>query len=264
MDIAEIVDLERFGLDRPGSADWQALAARARADLAEGGMFNLDALVRPGALAAMLAEIMPVIETASFRHRRRHNIYFKPEIEGLAPGHPALAERETSNRTVCADQIASSALIALYEWPPLARFLAETMAKPVLHPMADPLARVNVMAYGPGEALNWHFDRAEFTTTLLLQAPEAGGVFEYRTGLRSDTDPNYAGVAEFLEGRDAQVERIDVAPGTLNVFRGRNTAHRITPVEGAAPRVIAVFSYFERPGVTFSDEERIGFYGRAA
>jgi hypothetical protein len=37
--------------------------------------------------------------------------------------------------------------------------------------MADPLARLNAMAYGEGQGLNWHFDRAEFTTTLLLQAP---------------------------------------------------------------------------------------------
>ena len=27
--------------------------------------------------------------------------------------------------------------------------------------------------------------------------------------------------------------------------------------------MIAVFSYYERPGVLFSEEERIGFYGRA-
>ena len=65
-------------------------------------------------------------------------------------------------------------IVAIYEWPPLAAFLAAVMGKPALHVMADPLARLNVMAYRAGEALNWHFDRSEFTTTLLLQAPEAG------------------------------------------------------------------------------------------
>jgi len=122
---------------------------------------------------------------------------------------------------------------------------------------------VNVMAYRDGEALNWHFDRSEFTTTLLLQAPESGGDFEYRTGLRSDDDPNYDGVARLLEGSDRQVETLRLAPGALNVFRGRNTAHRVTPVAGARERIIAVFSFYERPGVLFSEEERIGFYGRA-
>ncbi|WP_254054659.1 hypothetical protein [Roseovarius sp. EL26] len=49
----------------------------------------------------------------------------------------------------------------------------------------------------------------------------------------------------------------------LNVFRGRNTAHRVTTVAGDTPRVIAVFSYFEQPDISFSAEERHGFYGRA-
>ena len=30
-----------------------------------------------------------------------------------------------------------------------------------------------------------------------------------------------------------------------------------------AERMMAVFSYYDRPGVMFSDEERLGFYGRA-
>lgn len=49
------------------------------------------------------------------------------------------------------------------------------MCKPRLYLMDDPLARANVMSYHHGEALDWHFGRSEFTTTLLLQAPDAGG-----------------------------------------------------------------------------------------
>ena len=57
---------------------------------------------------------------------------------------------------------------------------------------------------------------------------------------------------------------LTLAPGTLNVFRGKNTPHRVTPVEGPHQRIIAVFSYYDRPGVRFSAEEQRGFYGRAA
>ena len=136
------------------------------------------------------------------------------------------------------------------------------MGKSALHQMADPLARVNVMAYGAGEALNWHFDRAEFTTTLLLQSPEAGGTFQYRSGLRSDGDANYDGVARLLAGDDHEVQSLELAPGSLSVFMGKHTAHRVTPVEGARPRLIAVYSYYEQPGVLFTAQERRGFYGR--
>jgi predicted 2-oxoglutarate/Fe(II)-dependent dioxygenase YbiX len=130
--------------------------------------------------------------------------------------------------------------------------------------MADPLARLNVMCYRAGQGLGWHFDRSPFTTTLLLQAPDEGGMFEYRTALRSETDPNYDGVGRLLAGNDSELRRMPVKAGTLNLFKGKNTIHRVTPVAGERDRIIAVFSYYPRPDMLFSAEERMGFYGRAA
>ncbi len=260
----DILDLDAFPVDRPSDPAYAELVETCRADLARDGMFNLRGFLRPDAAARAAAEVMPEMAARSHQHRRRHNIYFRRDIPGLAADHPALAEFETSNRTVCADRIPGSIVVRVYEWAPLRAFLAATMGKAELHLMADPLARANVMAYGEGELLNWHFDRSEFTTTLLLQTPEAGGEFEYRTDLRSDEDPNYEGVARLLRGDDPERKTLQLSAGTLNVFRGKNTAHRTTPVRGPRDRMITVFSYYERPGVTFSEEERIGFYGRAA
>lgn len=260
----EFLDLDRFPLDDLDSRERASLVEACQNDLAERGMFNLDGLVRPEALRQCLAEVTPVHKTSAFTHKRKHNVYFKDAIDGLAPDHPALAMLETINHTICADQIPDSLVCRIYEWPPLARFLADAMDKPVLYTMPDPLARVNVMAYRHGETLNWHFDRSEFTTTLLLQAPEAGGEFQYRSDLRTDTDPNYDGVVRLLRGEDDEVHTLPVTPGTLNVFRGTNTIHRVSPVQGLRERIIAVLSYYEQPGAMFSDEDRMGFFGRVA
>lgn len=260
----DIIDLDRYPLDREGSAEWKRLVDSSVAALETDGMFNLEEFLRPGIAEKAVREIQPVMATRSHVHKRTHNIYFKPDIPELAPDHPALRKVETISHTVCADQIPDSVVLAIYEYEPLLRFLTVTMGKERLHVMQDPLARTNVMAYRAGEALNWHFDRSEFTTTLLLQRSERGGDLEYRTDLRSDDNPNYDGVARLLEGRDPDAKIHRMKPGTLNVFRGKNTAHRVTTVEGERERMIAVFSYYERPGVMFSAEERIGFYGRAA
>ncbi|QPC94241.1 2OG-Fe(II) oxygenase [Mesorhizobium sp. INR15] len=260
----DILDLDRYPLDREGSPEWTRLVEQSAAALAAEGMFNLDGFLRPGIAEKAVQEIQPVMDTRSHVHKRMHNIYFKPDIPELDAGHPALRKVETISHTVCADQLPGSLVLAIYEYEPLLRFLSAAMGKPRLHVMQDPLARTNVMAYRTGEALNWHFDRSEFTTTLLLQAAERGGDLEYRTDLRSDDNPNYDGVARLLEGRDPEAKILRTKPGTLNVFRGKNTAHRVTPVEGNRERMIAVFSYYEKPGVMFSNEERLGFYGRAA
>lgn len=258
-----LIDLDRYPLDRPDSAQWRALADRCRADLERDGMFNLEGFLRPGIAEAAARALHADFATRSFFHRRSHNIYFTDRIDGLADDHPAQTRIETANHTLCGDQLPERPLPALYHWQPLHRFLATVMEMPALYPMDDVIAGVNAIAYGDNEALNWHFDRSEFTTTLLLQAPLAGGVFEYRSALRSDTDPNYDGVAALLQGRDPEIRQLPLEPGTLNVFRGRNTAHRVSPVEGDKARIIAVLSYYPRPGVAFSKAERIGFYGRA-
>ncbi len=258
-----LLDLARFPLDDLTSARGQALVARCRQELADHGTFSLAGFVRPQALSQCIAEVQPVFDTAAFPHKRSHNVYFKDRVDGLPTDHPALRRFETAGHTVCADQIPDSVVCRIYDWPPLVDFLAATMEKTRLYPMADPLARANVMTYREGEAINWHFDRSEFTTTLLLQSAEAGGEFQYRSGLRTEDDPNYDGVGRFLADPSREVQSLPQQPGTLTVFKGRYAAHRVTPVEGARTRIVAVFSYYERPRVTFSAEERIGFYGRA-
>jgi hypothetical protein len=258
-----ILDLDRYPLDRPDSPEWRALVARCQGDLERGGMFNLDGFLWPEVAQAITDALLPRFDSDSFRHEREHNIYFLKDIPGLAPDHPALVRFLTSNNTLCEDQLGETAMLRLYRWPEFARFLAAVMQQDALYPMADPLAGLNAMSYNEGQALNWHFDRSEFTTTLLLQAPDEGGEFIYRTGLRRDDDPNYEGVARLLQGKDPEVEILRLTPGTLNVFRGKNTPHRVGDVRGDRARVISVFSFFDRPGVTFSDDERVGFYGRA-
>lgn len=58
------------------------------------------------------------------------------------------------------------------------------------------------------------------------------------------------------------MKSVALTPGSLNVFRGKNTAHRVSSVAGPNPRTIAVLSYFETEGVRFTDRDRIRFYGR--
>jgi hypothetical protein len=257
----QLIDLDRYPLDQPDTPAWHTLVADCKARLAKDGLFNLPGLLSDDVVTAATDELKPVLANNAFIHARSHNIYFSPTVEGLPADHPALTEFETSNHTVCADQISQTAVIRLYEWPPFAMFLAAVMDRPALYTMADPLARVNVMAYHEGQALGWHFDRSEFTTTLLLQAPGSGGDFQYVKDLRSDDSPNHDGVADVILGKRKPVN-LALEPGTLNVFKGRNTAHRVTPVTGDKARIIAVFSYYEKPDVMFSNEERVGFYGR--
>jgi hypothetical protein len=113
-----------------------------------------------------------------------------------------------------------------------------------------------------GGALNWHFDRAKFTTTILLQAPDVGGELEYRKDLRTADEPNYDGIVSVLNGENCEVKRDKLSPGALNMFCGVNTLHRVVPIVGDRTRVVSIFSFFDRPDVVFSPKDQIRFYGR--
>ncbi len=258
-----LLDLDRYPLDRPDSTAYAHLVTQCQQELAQHGMFNLHGFVRPDAIAQAAAQIVP-LATRAFTHQRAHNVYFKDAIDGLSADHPALTRFETIHHTLCDDQITQTSIHRIYEWDPLAGFLGKVMQQPGLCQMADPLARVNVIEYRPGETLNWHFDRSRYTTTLLIQAADEGGEFEYRSGLRSEQDPNYDGVGRLLRGGDQSIRTNALLPGTLNVFAGLNTLHRVSKVRGSRSRLVAVYSYYDRPGVMFSEEERLGFYGRRA
>jgi hypothetical protein len=58
------------------------------------------------------------------------------------------------------------------------------------------------------------------------------------------------------------VQQVRLQPGALNVFRGVNTLHRVVPVQGPRERIVAIFAFFDRPGVTMTAAEQVGFYGR--
>ena len=96
-----------------------------------------------------------------------------------------------------------------------------------------------------------------------LGGDNAGGAFQYRRDLRSASDANYDGVAGFLANPEAEARTCLLTPGTLNLFKGKYSAHRVTPVAGARPRIIAIFSYYQQPGIRFGVDERREYYGRS-
>ena len=136
------INFDRYPLQV--AAQRAAILRSARETLIRDGMVTLDDFMTQIAVRETLRVAAPKFATESFEHKREHNIYFQPEITGVAPDHPALATLRTANRTLCADQLAETPLMGLYEDADFIRFLADLMDKPGLYAMDDPLARVNM------------------------------------------------------------------------------------------------------------------------
>lgn len=265
-DLSDILDLDRYPLDRPDDPAFERLIAKARNDWLTAGACRLENLIRTDKVTEASDELDSKARTVAFRHEARHNVYFTDDGSG-APGDIASRSRRTASWTLTQDQIPGTIIDTIYRWAPLRDFIRRVLDKPALYHMADPMAGLNVMTYDGGDQLDWHFDRAEFAVTILLRAAKSGGAFQYRKDLRGDDDPNHDGIRAVLAGTDPEIKTAVTTPGTMTLFAGRNSLHRVAPVDGppdgADFRRMAVLSYMEEPGYLYSAEDRIRFYGRA-
>jgi len=234
-----------------------------RATLDQDGVLTIPGFLKEEAISRLVAEAEAGKPDAFFTSST-HNVYLTPKRDDLADDHVFNRQITSSKGCITTDQVtAGSGLHVIYDSPQFRSFLAQIVGEAALHEYADPLSSINVHYAGAGQELGWHFDNSAFAVTLLLQAPEGGGEFQYVRDLRDADggDMNFSGVEKVLDGRHAPAT-LEVTPGTLVLFRGRNSMHRVTPTIGERTRILVVLAYNATPGVALSEAARMTFYGR--
>jgi hypothetical protein len=237
----DLIDLARYPLHEAEGAGYLGLLRAAQGRLAEDGALVLPGFVTPAAVAAMVREAEALLPRAYYC-AQDHNPYLVADDPDLPPAHPRNRPQTSDKGCIAHDLFAEdSALRAPYDWPPLRAFIAAVQGVARLYPYEDPLASLNLNVFAPGQQLGWHFDN-----------------------LRNPEDANYDAVARVLDGERAGVRVLDMDPGALVLFRGRYALHRVTPVEGTRPRLLAILSYDPEPGKMLTEHTRALFYGRVA
>ena len=262
--IDEALDLARYPIEALESERAKRLLEEGRDALTARGSFVLPGLLRPEAVTRILEEHRPRFGEAYYCEKS-HTVALAPQDPALSAEHPANRLQVSDLGCLAWDQLGEGSLLGrLYAWRPLWAFLAALLGYPRLYPYEDPLGSVNLNLFQPGQQLGWHYDNADFAVTLMLQPAEAGGVYEYLPAFRDRADPDGRGLAAVLEGARDGVLELAQSPGALVLFRGRRSLHRVTPVEGGEPRILAVFSYDTEPGRRLTEHTQRLFYGRAA
>lgn len=263
--VADLVDFARYPIDDLDSAAARAIVASSRESLDDTGICRLPGFLRPGVPARLAAEAAALVPSA---HRQDHDDIpygrYRERQQEFPADHPARRRSRFRMGLVSYDELPESGGIKrLYHWDGLTRLIGALTGNPTLHRTADPLLSCNVSVLGPGDTHGWHVDGNDFSVTLLLQEPEAGGQFEYAP-VASPTDENFAAVGRVLDGDRTDIVAPPLTAGTLSVFRGRWSIHHVTPVAGARTRLQVIFSYHVEPGMVFPEATRRNYLGRAA
>ena len=250
-DITDIVDLDRYPVSDIGTPAARTFVREGRRRLAADGVFALPGFIRPAALSAM-QEAADALCREAFRRTERRN------------GFPSGMGEDTRVSLGCVgyDQMpAESPMRRLFLWDGLTNLVSEVLERRPFHRSADPIAACMITVLAPGDELGWHFDPNDGVVTLMLRSAGAGGAFEYAPNVR-DRDDLPAIIEGALERRGEDVVELDTQPGTLTLFNGFQSLHRVAPVEAAPSRLMLVLSYDSAPGQVFSDEIRLRFFGR--
>ena len=259
MSLETIIDLQRHPLSDA------AFRRASKQALDTDGVLALTEFLRPSALTALVTEAERNEDQAFFA-KSTHNVYLTPPNEALPLDHIFNRQVVSTKGCICDDQVeTNSPLRQLYDAAAFQQFLCAVLGEAALHPYADPLSSINIHYAPAGKELGWHFDNSEFAITLLLQKPSGGGAYEYIKDLRDAEkgEMNFSGVEAALDGRMVPVG-LDIEPGTLVLFRGRNALHRVTPTQGDITRYLVVLAYNSEPGVELSESARQTFYGRVS
>jgi len=140
-------------------------------------------------------------------------------------------------------------------------FLEDVTGVPKLFPYDDDLGGINLTIYGHEEEKQWHFDQNEITATLNLTEPSLGGEFQLAPNVRTESDERFDLVAQIISGREERIVTISSEPGSLLIFPGKRSLHRVCKSHGVIPRATFVLAYDSLPDSMSSENLRATRYG---
>jgi hypothetical protein len=258
--LADIVDLERYPIADLAAPAAQVLVAKAKAKLDDPGYFTMPGFIRADVVDTVAAEAESLLADGHWHERVRD-----PGI-GLDTGnYPWHRPTRAAVRCTGGDRMAAaSPLRRIYAWQPLTDFLGTVFGVMPYYTSADLMVGCMLTGYAAGDELGWHFDPNDGVVTLMLQKAGKGGVFEFAPKVRGAGEKAVRVYDAVMDDHWPGTVREDQEPGTLALFNGYRSLHRVTPIEGTPDRLVLVMSYDSKPGQVFSDDIRRNFFGRTS
>ena len=262
--IYNFIDLDRYPISDLAGVAGQRLVEESRTALDQDGSCAMPGFVHRSTVAEMAAEASTLQHLAYPGPTEVTPYFFNYDLgkgADVTDDHPLKCKGKRNLSQVAADLIPNHLMLSrLYYSPVLTDFLAAILGQSVYRNQ-DRYQSLNISMMNAGGCQQWHFDSGPMVTTLLLQAPEAGGVFEYVPELRSDESENFRQVQQVLDGDSNRVKRLKLEAGTLSLFRGHYSMHRVTEVEGSRTRIQAILGFSTTPDLQGNLESSILHYG---
>jgi len=254
---SDLINANRYDLDNHQLSD--ACLEQFRAE----GICVLPDFLRPEAVDALVRESNALAPLAH-RSATSATVYLSGADRTLPADDLRRRTLDSSVEVVGYHLFPIDSLLrSLYESDELLEFIGRCLGVAELHRYADPFGALNLAIMREGDRLGWHFDMTDFVVSIAIQSSTTGGEFENAARIRTPDDPNTHSIRSVLDGTEPSLVRIEpMTPGTLMIFNGRWSLHRVDPIEGDTPRYVALLAYDTKPGTDSTDTLKLARYGR--
>lgn len=260
MDVTKLINLSKYPINKHNNKRHD-LIQKIRTQLNLDGCAIIKSFLTPYGVKEITNEAEGVVDKAHFSHDKT-NAYFTKDDPTLDKNDPRRKFYDRSNAFIPADNfMPKGALRSIYNFKFFEGFIRDCINETKFYKYADPLADVIINVANEGNGFPWHFDTNNFTVTLAIQNSTSGGVFQYVPNIRKESE-NFEEVNKVLEGKSNKVVSLNLEPGDLQLFKGRYSLHRVSPIQGTIRRYVAIFSYVEEPNMVGSPVRTKQLYGK--
>jgi hypothetical protein len=253
-----IIDVQHHPIEDVGT-----YAMHCRRELKKNSILILNNFITKNALLELQHEA-DTLHDKAFYCSQNHNVLLTEKNVRLKEAHPCNIEVTSDKGCVPHDLIPpNSHLRTIYTSEKFQRFIQSVFAVEKIWPYSDPLSSINLNYYEEKQQLGWHFDNASLAITLMIRPSESGGIFQFVMGAR-DIEKNTINVPllDSVLHNKTSINELNMEAGSLVLFYGCNTLHRVTPVTSQKPRVLATLNYNLEKNIKLSENARVTFFGR--
>ena len=255
--ISQVVDTDKYPIHDLDGEMATACIEKLRGQWKSQGSATLPGFIRTDVIEALASEVSSL---PSHRREWLKTTYVSDTAYGTkgiqqtseSPSHPLNRKFRSDVEVVAGDLIAPETILRrVYDSAEVKAFFARVLSKKELYSFHDEFQNLNVMYMRDRSERAWHYDGSDFVVTLMIQEASGGGTFEFapfiRGQRRADGQPgheeNFEAVEKLFDGEYPGLVTTKVAPGTLNIFAGSRSLHRVLPTAGPQKRILAVLSY---------------------
>ncbi|KAL3794765.1 hypothetical protein HJC23_012775 [Cyclotella cryptica] len=243
------------------SPDYDALVQLCKDQIRRQGFVCLKSFLESSFVDHLISSVLDLEKQGvGFYSTERHNIFLEEnsstptEEHSNISSHPRNIQLKSSKILINAKDLSSHAtdLDNLFQSRALLHFISDVLEMK-LYTSTDECGKYYANIFHEGDGLNWHFDRSEFSISLILQPAEEGGMFQFVPNSREmvegwsemplDMNDFTASLGTSQRSKLMVLQEPELASGDLYLFRGQKSLHRVSEVvKGKRINVILTFN----------------------